>query len=82
MDLTVVCVYIVHVHDHISSYELYEIGNLWTFCNSAFDVQRSGWTKDVDAFLSWLSGILFSGGGFSEASTCEGLAEALKVLTS
>ncbi|ONM21471.1 Mediator of RNA polymerase II transcription subunit 25 [Zea mays] len=47
---------------------------------SAFDVQRSGWTKDVDAFLSWLSGILFSGGGFSEASTCEGLAEALKIL--
>jgi len=45
-------------------------------------VQRSGWTKDTDAFLSWLSGISFSGGGFSEASTCEGLAEALKVLTS
>jgi len=44
-------------------------------------VQRSGWTKDIDAFLSWLSGIPFSGGGFSEASTCEGLAEALTVLT-
>lgn len=52
------------------------------FAISAFDVQRSGWTKDIDGFLSWLSGISFSGGGFSEASTCEGLAEALKVLTS
>ncbi|KAG2634297.1 hypothetical protein PVAP13_2NG195200 [Panicum virgatum] len=41
---------------------------------------RSGWTKDIDAFLSWLSGIPFSGGGFSEASTCEGLAEALTIL--
>jgi len=48
---------------------------------SAFGVQRSGWTKDTDAFLSWLSGISFNGGGFSEASTCEGLAEALTVLT-
>ncbi|WVZ64356.1 hypothetical protein U9M48_013889 [Paspalum notatum var. saurae] len=47
---------------------------------SAFGVQRSGWTKDTDAFLSWLSGISFSGGGFSEASTCEGLAEALTIL--
>jgi mediator of RNA polymerase II transcription subunit 25 len=47
---------------------------------SAFGVQRSGWTKDIDAFLSWLSGISFSGGGFSEASTCEGLAEALTIL--
>ncbi|GJN41080.1 hypothetical protein PR202_gn00406 [Eleusine coracana subsp. coracana] len=44
---------------------------------SAFGVRRSGWTKDMDAFLSWLSGIAFSGGGFSEAATCEGLAEAL-----
>ncbi|WVZ64362.1 hypothetical protein U9M48_013890 [Paspalum notatum var. saurae] len=47
---------------------------------SAFGVQRSGWTKDTDAFLSWLSGISFSGGGFSEASTCEGFAEALTIL--
>ncbi|TVU09096.1 hypothetical protein EJB05_42536 [Eragrostis curvula] len=47
---------------------------------SAFGVQRSGWTKDMDAFLSWLSGISFSGGGFSEAATCEGLAEALTIL--
>lgn len=49
---------------------------------SAFGVQRSGWTKDTDAFLSWLSGISFSGGGFSEASTSEGLAEALTILQS
>ncbi|KAK3133062.1 hypothetical protein QOZ80_6AG0531580 [Eleusine coracana subsp. coracana] len=47
---------------------------------SAFGVRRSGWTKDMDAFLSWLSGIAFSGGGFSEAATCEGLAEALTIL--
>nr|CAB3456765.1 unnamed protein product [Digitaria exilis] len=46
----------------------------------SFSVQRSGWTKDIDAFLSWLSRISFNGGGFSEASTCEGLAEALTVL--
>lgn len=59
----------------------YRICSLWTFCNIAFSVQRSGWTKDIDAFLSWLSRISFSGGGFSEASTCEGLAEALTVLT-
>ncbi|VAI31472.1 unnamed protein product [Triticum turgidum subsp. durum] len=34
----------------------------------------------MDAFLSWLSGISFSGGGFSEAAICEGLAEALMIL--
>jgi mediator of RNA polymerase II transcription subunit 25 len=45
-------------------------------------VQRSGWTKDIDAFLSWLSGISFSGGGFSEVPICDGLAEALMVVTS
>ncbi|ONK68330.1 uncharacterized protein A4U43_C05F10300, partial [Asparagus officinalis] len=44
---------------------------------SAFMVQRSGWTKDMDAFLHWLSGIPFGGGGFSEAVIAEGLAEAL-----
>jgi hypothetical protein len=26
----------------------------------------------MDAFLSWLSGISFSGGGFSEAAICAG----------
>ncbi|XP_066320889.1 mediator of RNA polymerase II transcription subunit 25-like isoform X2 [Miscanthus floridulus] len=41
---------------------------------------RSGWTKDIDAFLSWLSGISFSGRGFSEVPICEGLAEALMIL--
>ncbi|XP_009109890.1 mediator of RNA polymerase II transcription subunit 25 isoform X1 [Brassica rapa] len=40
-------------------------------------VQRSGWTRDVDIFLHWLSSIQFAGGGFSEAATAEGLAEAL-----
>ncbi|KAM0876618.1 hypothetical protein ACQ4PT_036057 [Festuca glaucescens] len=47
---------------------------------SAFVVQRSGWTKDMETFLSWLSGISFSGGGFSEAAICEGLSEALMIL--
>ncbi|OVA05026.1 Mediator complex [Macleaya cordata] len=40
-------------------------------------VQRSGWTRDVDIFLQWLSGIPFSGGGFSDAAIGEGLSEAL-----
>ncbi|KAJ0247543.1 Mediator of RNA polymerase II transcription subunit 25 [Hirschfeldia incana] len=40
-------------------------------------VQRSGWTRDVDLFLHWLSSIQFAGGGFNEAATAEGLAEAL-----
>jgi hypothetical protein len=80
MDLTVVHLYILHVFDHIIHCTFYQVGNL-TFCNSAFVVQRSGWTKDVDVFLSWLSGISFTGGGLSEAATCEGLSEALMVLT-
>ncbi|KAL0698870.1 hypothetical protein Bca4012_054992 [Brassica carinata] len=40
-------------------------------------VQRSGWTRDVDIFFHWLSSIQFAGGGFNEAATAEGLAEAL-----
>ncbi|TYH24826.1 hypothetical protein ES288_A03G120500v1 [Gossypium darwinii] len=40
-------------------------------------VQRSGWTKDVDSFLQWLSAIPFSGGGFNDAAIAEGLSEAL-----
>lgn len=42
-------------------------------------VQRSGWTRNVDIFLHWLSSIQFAGGGFNEAATAEGLAEALMV---
>lgn len=42
-------------------------------------VQRSGWTKDMDTFLQWLSAIPFSGGGFNDAAVAEGLAEALVV---
>ncbi|KAG6527725.1 hypothetical protein ZIOFF_009851 [Zingiber officinale] len=42
-------------------------------------VQRSGWTKDLDIFLQWLSTMCFSGGGFSEAAIAEGLSEALMV---
>ncbi|KAL4280789.1 hypothetical protein GQ457_03G012230 [Hibiscus cannabinus] len=40
-------------------------------------VQRSGWTKDVDIFLQWLSALPFSGGGFNDAAIAEGLSEAL-----
>ncbi|KAK9934794.1 hypothetical protein M0R45_021923 [Rubus argutus] len=40
-------------------------------------VQRSGWTRDVDLFLQWLSSIPLAGGGFSDAAIAEGLSEAL-----
>ncbi|KAL5726291.1 hypothetical protein ACHQM5_009345 [Ranunculus cassubicifolius] len=46
---------------------------------SAFLVQRSGWTKNVDLFLHWLSSISFTGGGFSDVAIAEGLAEALNM---
>jgi hypothetical protein len=42
-------------------------------------VQRTGWTRDPDVFLQWLSSIPFSGGGFNDAAIAEGLAEALMV---
>ncbi len=42
-------------------------------------VQRSGWTRDVENFLQWLSYIPFAGGGFNDAVIAEGLAEALMV---
>ncbi|PON59515.1 Mediator complex, subunit Med25, von Willebrand factor type A [Parasponia andersonii] len=45
-------------------------------------VQRSGWTRDIDNFLQWLSAIPFSGGGFSDAAIAEGLSEALMMFTS
>ncbi|KAG0456177.1 hypothetical protein HPP92_023965, partial [Vanilla planifolia] len=44
---------------------------------SAFLVQRTGWTKDIEVFLWWLSRIPFSGGGFGDAAIAEGLSEAL-----
>ncbi|KAL4180960.1 hypothetical protein AMTRI_Chr12g268760 [Amborella trichopoda] len=40
-------------------------------------LQRSGWTRNLDLFLRWLSSISFSGGGFGEAAIGEGLSEAL-----
>ncbi|CAL5189194.1 unnamed protein product [Lathyrus oleraceus] len=46
-------------------------------CYSGILVQRSGWTRDPDVFLQWLSSIPFSGGGFNDAAIAEGLAEAL-----
>ncbi|KDP29373.1 hypothetical protein JCGZ_18294 [Jatropha curcas] len=44
---------------------------------SACLVQRSGWTRDIDIFLQWLSCIPFAGGGFNDAAIAEGLSEAL-----
>ncbi|XP_073030982.1 mediator of RNA polymerase II transcription subunit 25-like [Primulina eburnea] len=49
---------------------------------SAFLVQRSGWTRDMDIFFQWLSAIPFGGGGFNDAAIAEGLAEALMMFSS
>ncbi|KAI3714407.1 hypothetical protein L1987_73008 [Smallanthus sonchifolius] len=38
---------------------------------------RSGWARNVDYFLEWLSCMHFSGGGFCDAAIAEGLAEVL-----
>lgn len=43
-------------------------------------MQRSGWTRDVDIFLHWLSAMPFAGGGYNDAAIAEGLAEAIMVL--
>ncbi|CAI9278640.1 unnamed protein product [Lactuca saligna] len=40
-------------------------------------VQRSGWIRNADCFFEWLSAIHFTGGGFGDAATAEGLGEAL-----
>nr|XP_011464020.1 PREDICTED: mediator of RNA polymerase II transcription subunit 25-like isoform X1 [Fragaria vesca subsp. vesca] len=40
-------------------------------------VQRSGWTRDIELFLQWLSALPLNGGGFSDAAIAEGLSEAL-----
>lgn len=42
-------------------------------------VQRTGWTRDVDIFLHWLSAMPFAGGGFNDAAIAEGLGEAIMV---
>ncbi|GAB2297060.1 hypothetical protein Dimus_031163 [Dionaea muscipula] len=39
--------------------------------------QRSGWTRDVDTFLGWISSLTFSGGGLNDAAIAEGISEAL-----
>ncbi|KAH9623460.1 hypothetical protein KSS87_001906 [Heliosperma pusillum] len=44
---------------------------------SAYVVRRSGWTRDVDNFFDWISALSFSGGGWDDVATTEGLAEAL-----
>jgi hypothetical protein len=48
-------------------------------CYIAFVVQCSGWTKYMDAFLSWISAISYIGGGISEAAICEGVSDQLLV---
>lgn len=45
-------------------------------------LQRSGWTANLDVFLQWLSAINFCGGGLGDASTAEGLADALMMCSS
>lgn len=44
-------------------------------------LQRSGWTRNLEVFLEWLSALRFEGGGFGEAAIADGLAEALMVRT-
>ncbi|KAH9707498.1 Mediator of RNA polymerase II transcription subunit 25 [Citrus sinensis] len=51
------------------------------FCVNELAGQRSGWTKDVDIFLHWLSTIPFAGGGFNDAAIAEGLSEALMMFS-
>ncbi|XP_028768195.1 mediator of RNA polymerase II transcription subunit 25 isoform X1 [Neltuma alba] len=46
-------------------------------CYSACLSQRSGWTRDLDTFFQWLSGLPFVGGGFDDVAMAEGLSEAL-----
>ncbi|KAI7996326.1 Mediator of RNA polymerase II transcription subunit 25 [Camellia lanceoleosa] len=48
---------------------------------SACLVQRTGWTRDVDIFLQWLSALPFAGGGFNDAAIAEGLGEAIMMLS-
>ncbi|XP_078153645.1 mediator of RNA polymerase II transcription subunit 25-like isoform X5 [Carex rostrata] len=47
---------------------------------SCFKVQRTGWTRDVERFLQWLTNLPFSGGGFGDACTAEGLSDAILML--
>ncbi|XP_058182821.1 mediator of RNA polymerase II transcription subunit 25 isoform X2 [Rhododendron vialii] len=44
-------------------------------------VQRSGWTRDVDIFLHWLSAMPFAGGGYNDVAIAEGLAEAIMMFS-
>lgn len=53
--------------------------NTFQFHLAGCPVQRSGWTRDVDNFLQWLSAVPFCGGGFNDAAIAEGLSEALMV---
>ncbi|XP_076922546.1 mediator of RNA polymerase II transcription subunit 25-like [Bidens hawaiensis] len=45
-------------------------------------VQRSGWARNFDYFMEWLSCMQFNGGGFSDAAIAEGLAEVLMICPS
>ncbi|XP_042059102.1 mediator of RNA polymerase II transcription subunit 25-like isoform X1 [Salvia splendens] len=48
---------------------------------SACLVRRTGWTRNMDLLLHWLSVIPFAGGGFSDAAIAEGLGEALMMFS-
>lgn len=61
-----------------SFFSFFSSTNLMNFCAACL-VQRSGWTRDIDLFLHWLTSLHFGGGGFNDAAIAEGLAEALMV---
>ncbi|KAL6125739.1 hypothetical protein ACLB2K_073793 [Fragaria x ananassa] len=44
-------------------------------------VQRSGWMRDIELFLKWLSAIPLESGGFGDAAIAEGLSEALMMVS-
>ena len=79
MDHTVVCclLYFFQLEVGYWSQNYVYVENV--VLHAACLVQRSGWTKDVDIFLEWLSAVPFSGGGFNDAAIAEGLSEALMV---
>ncbi|KAJ4757046.1 Mediator of RNA polymerase II transcription subunit 25 [Rhynchospora pubera] len=47
---------------------------------NCFKVQRTGWTRDAERFMQWLTNLPFSGGGFGDACTAEGLSDAILML--
>ncbi|KAF5745288.1 PHYTOCHROME AND FLOWERING TIME 1 family protein [Tripterygium wilfordii] len=71
---TILSDYLEKIVRFIDSLYIFSLSHLFY---AACLVQRSGWTRNVDTFLQWLSAIPFSGGGFNDAAIAEGLSEAL-----